>query len=51
MRPKLDSSDLTPHDRLRELARLLAAGVLRLLDRPAGRPRSPGSPPRKTSTK
>lgn len=35
MRPELDPSVLTPHDRLREVARLLAAGVLRLLDRPA----------------
>jgi hypothetical protein len=35
MRPELDPSDLTPHDRLSEVARLLAAGVLRLLDRPA----------------
>lgn len=35
MRPELDPSLLTPQDRLREVARLLAAGVLRLLDRPA----------------
>jgi hypothetical protein len=35
MRPKLDPSLLTPQDRLREVSRLLAAGVLRLLDRPA----------------
>ena len=35
MRPELDPSVLTHHDRLREVARLLAAGVLRLLERPA----------------
>jgi hypothetical protein len=35
MRPELDPSDLTPHDRLREVARLLAAGVLRLRAHPA----------------
>jgi len=35
MRPELDTSVLTPHDRLREVARLLAAGVLRLLEWPA----------------
>lgn len=35
MRPELDPSILTPHDRLREVARLLATGVLRVLDRPA----------------
>jgi hypothetical protein len=35
MRPELDPSLLTPQYRLREVSRLLAAGVLRLLDRPA----------------
>lgn len=35
MQPDHDPSVLTPQDRLREVARLLAAGVLRLLDRPA----------------
>jgi hypothetical protein len=35
MRPDYDPDPLSPHDRLCEVARLLAAGVLRLLDRPA----------------
>jgi hypothetical protein len=34
MRP-FDNSDLTPQDRFREIARLLAVGVLRLRDRAA----------------
>jgi hypothetical protein len=46
MRPHVDPLFLTPEDRLREIAALLAVGLLRLQSRPAAEHPGPEKPPK-----